>query len=82
MYVRRNDRQTGEKTSVYVPIYNKGDMNEYGNYCTIAVISHVSNVPLRVLLKKSVSWHKNHRSSKLVSEEEGEREITLPTLDG
>ena len=35
--------------SVFIPIPKKGNTKEYSNYCTIALISHVSNVVLKIL---------------------------------
>ena len=37
------------KMSVFIPIPKKGNAKEYSNYCTIALISHVSNVMLKFL---------------------------------
>ena len=44
------------KKSIYVPIYKKGDKKECGNYRTIALISHASKIPLRVLQKRLESF--------------------------
>ena len=40
------------KKSVYVPIYKKGDKQECGNYRTIALISHASNMLMRVIQRR------------------------------
>ena len=37
-----------EKDS-FIPIPKKGNMKEYSNYCTIALISHASKVMLKIL---------------------------------
>ena len=37
------------KRSVFIPIPNKGNAKECSNYCTIAPISHASNVMLKIL---------------------------------
>ena len=37
------------KRSVFIPIPKKGNPKEYSNYCTIALISHVSKVMLEML---------------------------------
>ena len=37
------------KRSVFIPIPNKGNAKECSNYCTIALISHVSKVMLKIL---------------------------------
>ena len=35
--------------SVFIPIPKKGNIKECSNYCTIALISHTSNVMLKIL---------------------------------
>ena len=37
------------KRSVFIPIEKKGNAKECSNYCTIALISHVSKVILKIL---------------------------------
>ena len=37
------------KSSVFIPIPKKGKAKEFSNYCTIALISHVSKVMLKIL---------------------------------
>ena len=37
------------KRSVFIPIPKKGNAKECSNYCTIAFISHVSKVKLKIL---------------------------------
>ena len=37
------------KMSVFIPIPKKGNAKECSNYCTIALISHVSKVVLKIL---------------------------------
>ena len=37
------------KRSVFIPIPKKGNVKEYSNYCTIALISHASKVMLKIL---------------------------------
>ena len=37
------------KMSVFIPIPKKGNMKEYSNYHTIALISHASKVMLKIL---------------------------------
>ena len=32
------------KISVFIPVSNKGNVKEWSNYCTIALISHATNV--------------------------------------
>ena len=40
---------TGWKRSIFIPIPKKGNAKECSNYCTIALISHVSKVMLKIL---------------------------------
>ena len=35
--------------SVFIPVPKKGNAKEYSNYCTVALISHVSKVMLKIL---------------------------------
>ena len=37
------------KRSVFIPIPKKGNVKEFSNYCTIALISHASKVMLKIL---------------------------------
>ena len=38
-----------KKRSVFIPISKKGNAKECSNYCTIALISHISKVMLKIL---------------------------------
>ena len=49
---KRKEWPTVWKKSVYVPIYKNGDKQEYGNYRTIALISHASKVLLRIIQRR------------------------------
>ena len=40
------------KRSVFIPIPKKGDAKECSNYCTIALISHASEIMLKILHAK------------------------------
>ena len=40
---------TGLERSVFIPVPKRGDAKECSNYCTIALISHVSKVMLKIL---------------------------------
>ena len=71
------------KRSVFIPIPKKGNAKECSNYCTIALISHISKVMLKILqvrLQQSV----NHElpDFKLVLEKAEEPEIKFPTFAG
>ena len=40
------------KKSVFIPIPKKGNAKECSNYCTIALISHTSNIMFKILQAK------------------------------
>ena len=40
---------TDWKRSVFIPIPKKGNAKECSNYCTIALISHISKIMLKIL---------------------------------
>ena len=47
------------KRSVFILIPKKGNVKEYSNYCTIALISHASKVMLKILqarLQQYLNW--------------------------
>ena len=44
--------KTDWKRSVFIPIPKKGNAKECSNYCTIALISHVGKVMLKILQAK------------------------------
>ena len=46
------------KRSVFIPTPKKGNAKECSNYCTIALISHVSRVMLKIL-QASIQQYKN-----------------------
>ena len=37
------------KRSVFIPVPKKGNAKECSNYCTVALISHASNIKLKIL---------------------------------
>ena len=48
-----------EKRSAFIPIPQKDNSKECSNYCTVALISHVSKVMLKILqarLQQCVNW--------------------------
>ena len=50
---------TGLEKSVFIPIPKKGNAKECSNYCTVALISHASQVMLKILqarLQQYVSY--------------------------
>ena len=71
--------------SVFIPIPKKGNAKECSNYCTVALISHVSKVMLKILqarLQKYVNYSSNFQMFKLVLEKAEGSEIKLPTSAG
>ena len=48
------------KRSVFIPITKKGDAKECSNYCTIAFISHASEIMLKILHTK-LKQYMNHQ---------------------
>ena len=50
---------TGVERSVFIPIPKRDNAKECSNYCTIALISHSSNVMLKILqarLQQYLNW--------------------------
>ena len=61
----------------------KGNAKERWNYSTIALISHTSNVMLKILQEGfNGTWTVNFQMFKLVLEKAEEPEIKLPTSSG
>ena len=71
------------KSSVFIPIPKKGNAKECLNYRTIALISHVSKVMLKILQAR-LQQYVNHELPifKLDLEKAEEPEIKLPTSVG
>ena len=71
------------KLSVFIPIAKKGNAKECSNYCTIALISHSSEVILKILQAR-LQQHMNCELQmfKLGLETAEEPEIKLPTSAG
>ena len=46
---KSHQRPQDWKRSVFIPIPKKGNAKECSNYCTIALISHASEVMLKIL---------------------------------
>ena len=63
--------------SIFNPIPKKGNTKECSNYCTIALISHVRKVMLKILQAR-LQHHTNIQMFKLVLEKAEEPEIKLP----
>jgi len=68
------------KRSVFIPIPKKGNAKECSNYCTVALISHISKVMLKILQAR-LQQYVNHElpDFKLVLEKAQEPEVKLPT---
>ena len=71
------------KRSVIVPILKKGNAKECSNYCTIALISHISKVMLKIFQAR-LQQYVNCKlpDIKLDLEKAGEPEFKLPTSFG
>jgi len=71
------------KRSVFIPIPKKGNAKECSNYHTIALISHASQVMLKILQARvNSTWTENFQMFKLDLEKAEEPEIKLPTSIG
>ena len=71
------------KRSVFIPIPKKGNAKECSNYRTIALISHASNVMLKILQARLQQYvNRELLMFKLVLEKAEEPEIKLPTSSG
>ena len=53
---------TGLKRLVFIPIPKKGNVKEYSNYCTVALVSHASKVMLKILQAR-LQQYVNHELS-------------------
>ena len=71
------------KRSVFISIPKKGNVKEYSNYCTIALISHASKVTLKILQAR-LQQYMNHElpDVQAVLRKAEEPEIKLPTFSG
>ena len=71
------------KRSVFILIPKKGNAKECSNYCTIAFISHVSKVMLKILQGRLQQYMKvNFQLFMLDLEKTDEPEIKLPISTG
>ena len=71
------------KRSIFIPIPKKGNAKEYSNYCTIALISHASEVMLKILQARlNRTRTKNFQMFKLDLEKAEEPEMKLPSFVG
>ena len=75
-----HSRMSG-KRSVFIPIPKKGNVKEYSNYCTTALISHVSKVMLKILQAR-LQQYMNHElpDVQVVLEKAEEPEINCQHL--
>ena len=69
------------KRSVFISVPKKGNAKECSNYHTIALISHVSKVILKILQAR-LQQYMNFHMFKLDLEKAKEPEIKLPTSAG
>ena len=66
--------------SVFIPITKKGNAKECSNYHTIALISHVSKVMLKILQARLQQYmNREFQMFKLILEKAEEPEIKFPT---
>ena len=71
------------KRSVFILIPKIGNAKECSNYHTIALISHVSKIMLKILQARLQQYlTENFQMFKLNLEKTGEPEIKLPTIVG
>ena len=71
------------KRSVFIPIPKKGNAKECSNYCTIALISHVSKVLLKILQARLQQYvNRELPDVQAILEKAEELEIKLPTSTG
>ena len=72
------------KRFIFIPIPKNCNTKEYLNYCTIALISHASQVMLKILQARlqQYMWTVNFQIFKLDSEKAEDLEIKLPTPAG
>ena len=71
------------KRSVFIPTPKKGNVKQCSNFRTISLISHASEVMLKILQARlSNTWTMNFQMFMLVLEEAKEPEIKLPTSAG
>ena len=69
------------KRSVFISIPKKGNVKEFSNYHTIALISHASKVIIKILKGRlQLTWTENFQMFKLDLEKAEEPEIKLPNL--
>ena len=59
------------KTTVFIPISKEGNAKQCSNYCTIALISHVSKVMLKILL----AWFSQYVNYEVPDVQTGFREV-------
>ena len=68
------------KRSVFIPIPKKGSAKECSNYCTIALISHINKVILKILQARlQHKWTMKFQMFKLDLEKAEKPEIKLPS---
>ena len=71
------------KRSVFIPIPKKGSAKECSNYCTMTLISHTSEVMLKILQARLQQYmNRNFQMFKLDLEKAEEPEIKLPISIG
>ena len=72
---------TGLAKSVFIPISKKGNAKECSNYHIIGLISHATEVMLKILQAR-LQQYMNFQTFKLDLEKAEEPEVKLPTSAG
>ena len=85
MLANLENSSSGHRTgkSVFVPISKKDNAKECSNYCTIALISHISKLMLNIFQAR-LQQYVNHELSDVQAgfKKAEEPEIKLPTSAG
>ena len=67
------------KRPAFIPVPKKGNVKECSNYCTVALISHISKVMLKILQARLQQYVNREIPIVQVLEKAEEPEIKLPT---
>ena len=70
------------KRPAFIPVPKKGNVKECSNYCTVALISHISKVMLKILQARLQQYVNREIPIVQVLEKAEEPEIKLPTSVG
>ena len=70
------------KRSIFIPIPKKSNAKGCSNYCTTALISHVSNIMLKILQLRLQQYMNQELPDVQAGFRKEEPEIELPTFAG